>query len=168
MYSNVTRTCLNRFLSLYLEAYNNCNNVLKDVSSYDSMKSGGWKFGRLGGSSTPDNSSYIQIVEEYCKGVDGGAWWGYAWYNGHGTVSASLQGTGSFNLTYGNCNEDDADVGFKVVVRLGDKEISSAGSKERIKATGETKFTHGDTLQIEEYNSVMVIHSITFECEAGK
>ena len=120
------------------------------------MEKNGWTFGDL--ESKPDN------FKEQC---DDDTW--YAFKSGNdGGVSAVFQGSGTANLTFGNCYDGSVGPERTVDVYLDNTKIETANSNETKRKT--FNFFKGSKLRIETKSTKTVIKlkSLEISCDEGK
>ena len=118
--------------------------ALSDVRQSVDILSNGWET-----DSTDLNSNY----EAECD--DGDTWYGYSKEDSVGSISATFQGAGTADLSFGNCLN-----GGIVQVTLNKFEISKKLMKGKKEVTFE--YAKGDNLTIREYGgTIWKLYSLT-------
>ena len=129
----------------------------EDVSSKENMKANDWTFevdvSHKGFEDTCTSSQNPKIKN---------TWYGWQHFNGTGTVSKSLKGSGSGKLIYGNCLVRAGRADNVVRVYLDGVLLSQAGSGE----VKEVNFGYqdNDVLKLEEPWAIIKIHRLELNC----
>mmetsp|Transcript_48866 Transcript_48866/g.111304 ORF Transcript_48866/g.111304 Transcript_48866/m.111304 type:complete len:741 (+) Transcript_48866:126-2348(+) len=135
--------------------------VLSDYSSRMTMELAGWFFNWTDNGFKPSiNLTNGNMVTDY---VPKDSYWGYC-EPGSGALTLALKGKGSLKLDYGN--PFGAPHGLVSVYLNG--VLMDSSPIFTFSATVDMKFNDGDALEIVESGSVIVINSISIDCDLVK